>query len=118
MLEFLDRWTIKPFFKFLHWLFVEETKQELKGSCSCALCKDNIEFEYISKDRYDFFGEMDKLRSLGWKTLWIVKNEFVCPECIFKLKRGLVPGVGVVLVTEEMFEKGKAFPVDYFEEKV
>ncbi len=116
MIEFCDKWMVQPFFKFLCWLFVDETKKEMKGSCTCALCRDDVEFEYISKNRYDFFSEMDKLKSLGWKPLWIVKGNFVCPECIFKLKRGLVPGVGVVLVTEEMFEKGKAFPVEYFEE--
>ena len=118
MIEFLDKWMVKPFFSFLHWLFTEkENPVEMKGDCTCALCKVKIEFTYISKGRYDFFPEIKHLKSLRWRPLWIVKNEFVCSECISKLEKGLVPGVGVVLVTKEMFEKGKAFPVDYFEEE-
>lgn len=96
------------------WLMLEPLVKS-NHTATCSLCKVSVELEVEARSRPVAWNKFDVgLKEAGWKTLWLVGGAYVCPGCIAKLKRAIVPGVGVHLVTNSMLEAKQAFPIEEF----
>ena len=110
-------------FKVKEYFFPCNEKQEgnsiraCSSAVTCSLCGESRSFEFSCKTN----SWLDLLReesiaqeALGYRELWLTNEKPACPNCISKLRKGIVPGMGVKLVLPDMFAAGKAFEIKDF----
>ena len=91
----------------------------------CYICNFTEAFEVV--EEYDPDGRLAWRRlhyetecltqNKGWQKLWVVGGNDVCPSCVAKMKRAIVPGFGIELVPEAMIKEGRAFLTSDFTEQ-
>lgn len=57
------------------------------------------------------------MREKGWAKLWLMAGQDVCPSCISKMEKAIVPGRGFELVPTAMIEAKQAFRTTIFIEE-
>jgi hypothetical protein len=92
--------------------FTIDLSEESHTFC-CPLCKREGTFNGGVRSMTSYFRAQDRALEAGWKRLWLTQK-LTCPTCVKKLSLGLVPGVGVKLVNQQMLDNKKAYPLDEF----